>query len=80
MKQKEVIEEPWRVARGKWQACEAMIGTTDLPETEPAVQWPSRDASRAGGSRRRAEMQAALHVHDQPGGPHYPASVIDIFR
>jgi len=74
------MEEPWRVARGKWQACEAMIGITKLPETESAVQWPSPDALRAEGSRWRAKRRTTLHVHDDSGRPHYPASVIDSFR
>jgi hypothetical protein len=28
----------------------------------------------------RAKMRATLYVHHQPGGPHYPASVIDSFK
>ena len=63
------MEQPWRVASQKWQVCEAMISIAKLPETEAAVQWPSRDVWRAEASRRGAKRRTTLTVQHQPGRP-----------
>ena len=77
---KEVIERVCPAARINRQVLEATIKGAKLRETGSAVQGPSRDVWRAEGSRWRAERRTTLHVHHQPGGPHFPASVIDSFR
>ena len=70
MKQKGVMEEPWRVAREKWQAYEATIIIRELPETKSAVQCPSPDyggpkaqgGGGKGGQRCTLTINPAAHT------------------
>jgi len=47
-----------------------------LPRAVASDEWPvARNRQRA-----QAKMRGAPHAHDQPGRPHFPASVIDRIR